>query len=93
MENGRPVLGTTSGSTSAGAPTDTQMANYTIPGILHFVKHEWSRFEKERAAWEVEKAELEVRPWPTNVMNIEIRRRFHALWSVVMWGPACVRHK
>lgn len=64
VENGRPVLGTTSGPTSASAslPTDSQMANYTIPGILHFVKHEWSRFEKEKAAWEVEKAELQVRP-------------------------------
>ncbi len=35
--------------------------NYTIPGILHFIKHEWSRFEKERANWEVERAELQVR--------------------------------
>jgi hypothetical protein len=31
-----------------------------VPGILHFIKHEWSRFEKERASWEVEKAELQV---------------------------------
>ena len=66
VENGRPLLGTNavgSGSTPGSIPPDTQMANYTIPGILHFVKHEWSRFEKERAAWEVEKAELQVRPW------------------------------
>ena len=34
--------------------------NYTIPGILHFIKHEWSRFEKERANWDVERAELQV---------------------------------
>ena len=34
--------------------------NYTIPGILHFIKHEWSRFEKEKAMWEVERAELQV---------------------------------
>lgn len=61
MENGRPVLGTNSGPTSAGAPAEGQTANYTIPGILHFVKHEWSRFEKERAAWEVEKAELQAK--------------------------------
>ena len=71
VENGRPVLGTNSGPSLAGAPTDsTQMPNYTIPGILHFVKHEWSRFEKERAAWEVEKAELQVRPWLDSYMNI-----------------------
>ena len=36
-------------------------ANYSIPGILHFVQHEWARFEMERANWEVERAELQVR--------------------------------
>ena len=35
-------------------------ANYSIPGILHFVQHEWARFEMERANWEVERAELQV---------------------------------
>ena len=35
-------------------------AAYTIPGILHFVQHEWARFEMERAHWEVERAELQV---------------------------------
>ena len=76
VENGRPVLGPNSGQTPAGAPTDSQMANYTVPGILHFIKHEWSRFEKERAAWEVEKAELQVRPWRWLValMNIVMRQ-------------------
>ena len=33
---------------------------YSIPGILHFIQHEWSRFEMERSQWEVEKAELQV---------------------------------
>lgn len=36
-------------------------AHYSIPGILHFLQHEWSRFEMERSQWEVEKAELQVR--------------------------------
>lgn len=36
-------------------------ANYTIPGILNFVKHEWTRFERERTNWEVEKSELQAR--------------------------------
>ena len=52
--NNRPV-----GFTSSG-PVLEQVTNYTIPGILHFIKHEWSRFEKERASWEVERAELQV---------------------------------
>ncbi|CAF89649.1 unnamed protein product [Tetraodon nigroviridis] len=32
---------------------------YTIPGILHYIQHEWARFEMERAHWEVERAELQ----------------------------------
>lgn len=46
---------------SAGGPEQMSAStNYTIPGILHFIKHEWSRFEKEKAMWEVERAELQV---------------------------------
>lgn len=35
-------------------------AHYSIPGILHFLQHEWARFEVERAQWDVERAELQV---------------------------------
>lgn len=38
----------------------TQQQQYTIPGILHYIQHEWARFEMERAHWEVERAELQV---------------------------------
>ncbi|XP_061083741.1 striatin-like isoform X1 [Conger conger] len=34
-------------------------SQYSIPGILHFLQHEWARFEVERAQWDVEKAELQ----------------------------------
>uniref|UniRef100_A0A8C2ZBN5 Striatin n=1 Tax=Cyclopterus lumpus TaxID=8103 RepID=A0A8C2ZBN5_CYCLU len=34
-------------------------AQYNIPGILHFLQHEWARFEVDRAHWEVERAELQ----------------------------------
>ena len=43
------------GSSGSGA------ASYSVPGVLHFVKNEFVRFEKERANWEVERAELQVR--------------------------------
>jgi len=46
---------------SSGPHLDQQTTNYTIPGILHFIKHEWSRFEKERTNWEVERAELQAK--------------------------------
>ncbi|GFR31924.1 hypothetical protein TNCT_299721 [Trichonephila clavata] len=39
----------------------TQRPHYSIPGILHFIQHEWARFEMERAQWEVERAELQAR--------------------------------
>uniref|UniRef100_A0AAQ4QV64 Striatin n=1 Tax=Gasterosteus aculeatus aculeatus TaxID=481459 RepID=A0AAQ4QV64_GASAC len=34
-------------------------AQYNIPGILHFLQHEWARFEVDKAHWEVERAELQ----------------------------------
>ncbi|XP_076872239.1 striatin-like isoform X2 [Brachyhypopomus gauderio] len=38
---------------------DAAGAQYSIPGILHFLQHEWARFEVERAQWEVQRAELQ----------------------------------
>uniref|UniRef100_A0A1B0D7U7 Striatin N-terminal domain-containing protein n=1 Tax=Phlebotomus papatasi TaxID=29031 RepID=A0A1B0D7U7_PHLPP len=35
--------------------------HYSIPGILHFIQHEWARFEHERSQWDVDRAELQVR--------------------------------
>ncbi|XP_031746409.1 striatin-3 isoform X1 [Xenopus tropicalis] len=52
---------------SQGAPSEpgcelaSRPPQYTIPGILHYIQHEWARFEMERAHWEVEKAELQAR--------------------------------
>jgi hypothetical protein len=40
---------------------DTQRPLYTVPGILHFLQHEWTRFEIERQQWETERAELQVK--------------------------------
>jgi striatin 1/3/4 len=33
---------------------------YTMPGILHFLQHEWNRFEYERQQWDIDRAELMV---------------------------------
>ena len=35
-----------------------QRPAYTIPGILHYLQHEWTRFEYDRQQWEADKAEL-----------------------------------
>ncbi len=42
---------------------------YTIPGILHYIQHEWARFEMERAHWEVERAELQVQSRPVDLLT------------------------
>lgn len=44
-----------------GDAGEAARAQYSIPGILHFLQHEWARFEVERAQWEVERAELQVK--------------------------------
>ncbi|XP_069166628.1 striatin-3 isoform X2 [Procambarus clarkii] len=39
----------------------SQRVQYSIPGILHFIQHEWARFEMERSQWELERAELQAK--------------------------------
>ncbi|CAF2996072.1 unnamed protein product [Rotaria socialis] len=46
---------------SAMANVDAQRPLYTVPGILHFLQHEWTRFEIERQQWETERAEFQAR--------------------------------
>uniref|UniRef100_A0A674PDE5 Striatin n=1 Tax=Takifugu rubripes TaxID=31033 RepID=A0A674PDE5_TAKRU len=47
------------GPLADGDAGEAARAHYSIPGILHFLQHEWARFEVERAQWEVERAELQ----------------------------------
>ncbi|XP_076983136.1 striatin-3 isoform X4 [Tamandua tetradactyla] len=49
------------GAAPATGPELSRPQQYTIPGILHYIQHEWARFEMERAHWEVERAELQAR--------------------------------
>lgn len=55
-------LSTANNSVNIGGKSNheegTQRIQYSIPGILHFIQHEWARFEMERSQWEVERAEL-----------------------------------
>ncbi|XP_075803607.1 striatin-3 isoform X1 [Microtus pennsylvanicus] len=62
--NGAPGGGGPAASEAAGLPPGPELSRpqqYTIPGILHYIQHEWARFEMERAHWEVERAELQAR--------------------------------
>lgn len=40
--------------------TSSTVQQYSIPGILHYIQHEFSRFEIERSQWDVDRAELQV---------------------------------
>ena len=56
-------IGPASGGTNVGSKQNeegNQGPQYSIPGILHFIQHEWARFEMERSQWEVDRAELQV---------------------------------
>ncbi|KMQ90980.1 striatin-3 isoformx2 [Lasius niger] len=37
-----------------------QRPQYSMPGILHFIQHEWARFELERSQWELDRAEFQL---------------------------------
>ncbi|XP_051936756.1 striatin isoform X2 [Hippocampus zosterae] len=58
--NNNSVLpGAGKGPLPDGDAAEAARAQYSIPGILHFLQHEWARFEVERAQWDVERAELQ----------------------------------
>lgn len=48
-------------SGNAGGAMSNMQQPYSIPGILHFIQHEWVRFEHERSQWDVDRAELQAR--------------------------------
>ncbi|KAK4002370.1 hypothetical protein OUZ56_004204 [Daphnia magna] len=55
-------VGTSSSSVKVNnSDENNPRLQYSIPGILHFIQHEWARFEMERSQWEVERAELQAR--------------------------------
>lgn len=59
--NNSVLAGGGKGPLPDGDAAEAARAQYSIPGILHFLQHEWARFEVERAQWEVERAELQVK--------------------------------
>ncbi|XP_043844339.1 striatin-3 isoform X3 [Dromiciops gliroides] len=58
---GQPTAAAAEGAGPSTGPELSRPQQYTIPGILHYIQHEWARFEMERAHWEVERAELQAR--------------------------------
>ncbi|CAG8537810.1 19820_t:CDS:10 [Cetraspora pellucida] len=39
----------------------SQIPEYTLPGVLHFLQSEWRRYERDRNEWEIERAEMKAR--------------------------------
>ncbi|XP_032533619.1 striatin-4 [Chiroxiphia lanceolata] len=55
-----PGSGPAAASTAPGAAAEPAgRAGLSLPGILHFIQHEWARFEAEKGRWEAERAELQ----------------------------------
>ncbi|XP_036329806.1 striatin-3 [Rhagoletis pomonella] len=59
--SGSDDCGNGGGGGPSGQNNQQTTPQYTIPGILHFIQHEWSRFELERSQWDVDRAELQAR--------------------------------
>ncbi|WFD34577.1 1,2-dihydroxy-3-keto-5-methylthiopentene dioxygenase [Malassezia cuniculi] len=51
----QPQAAAHTGDGAAGPP------EYTLSGILHYLQSEWRRYERDRNAWEIERAELRAR--------------------------------
>ena len=68
--NSAPHNGQLGASTSSATNSSTVKSNnnednnlrtqLSMPGILHYLQHEWARFEMERNQWDSERAELQV---------------------------------
>ncbi|XP_058796884.1 striatin isoform X2 [Phymastichus coffea] len=54
------AVGQPCGQGQQGSNKD-QNPQYTMPGVLHFLQHEWARFELERSQWELDRAEFQAR--------------------------------
>ncbi|MBN3319126.1 STRN4 protein, partial [Atractosteus spatula] len=65
---------------ASSQPKDMQEAEagLSLPGILHFIQHEWGRFQAEKYRWEAERDELRVGQSEQQPRRCDFGRR----WSV-----------
>ena len=60
---------------------------YTMPGILHYMQHEWNRFEFERQQWDIERSELMVKTAHFNVIQQKLfkqKKRAYKLFKRIL---------
>lgn len=60
-QNGVQIIKQVGAVNNKESESESVKAQYSIPGILHFIQHEWARFELERSQWEIDRAELQAR--------------------------------
>ncbi|KAG7008593.1 striatin pro11 [Physcia stellaris] len=53
--------GSTAGSEGSGANGQPQGTEYTLQGVMRFLQTEWHRHERDRNAWQIERAEMKSR--------------------------------
>ena len=61
MDTSENPLAYQSDNPSSMMTNEMTRPSYTVPGILHYLQHEWTRFEIERQQWETERAEFQVK--------------------------------
>jgi len=47
----------------AFSPQAPTVAEYAFPSVLQFLQSEWRRFERDRNEWDIERAEMKVKPF------------------------------
>lgn len=58
----------------ANGNAQNNVPQYTIPGILHFIEHEWQRFQAERSQWDTDRAELQVSQSPKVGQTVDLEK-------------------
>uniref|UniRef100_A0A8C8MER2 Striatin n=1 Tax=Oncorhynchus tshawytscha TaxID=74940 RepID=A0A8C8MER2_ONCTS len=59
LNNNSILSGGGKGLLPEGDAAEAARSPYSIPGILHFLQHEWARFDVEKVQWELQRAELQ----------------------------------
>ena len=58
--NGNNNGGANGNSCAQGQAPEDPLANYTLQGVMQWLNGEYRRYERERNAWEIERANLVV---------------------------------
>ena len=63
--NGNNSSGSNNGNGTNNPAAEDPVANYTLQGVMQWLNGEYRRYERERNAWEIERASLVVGSFET----------------------------